>query len=65
VGRVLIAANALDVTINGIAIDGELEMEPDAGVTASLTLRNTLIAGSDHGCTIRPELPAFARRRTP
>lgn len=45
VGRVLIAANAVEVTINGIAIDGELEMEPDDGMTASLILRNTVIAG--------------------
>jgi pectin methylesterase-like acyl-CoA thioesterase len=43
IGQVLIAASALRVTLDGIAIEGNLEMESVAGATASVTLRNSRV----------------------
>ena len=44
-GRVVVAASAMNVTLDGIAIDGPLEMESIVGATASVTLRNCRIEG--------------------
>jgi hypothetical protein len=64
VGRVVVAASAVDVIIDGVVIDGELEMEPVAGATASVTLRNSIIVSQGASCEKRPKLPATAQRRT-
>ena len=63
VGRIVVAASAVDVIIDGIAIDGELEMEPADGATASVTLRNATVVGHGEVCAKRPELPAATQRR--
>ena len=43
IGRVVVAAAAMSVALDGIAIEGPLEMEPLLGATASITLRNCRI----------------------
>lgn len=45
IGRVAVAASAINVTLDGIAIEGHLELDCIAGATASLTLRNSRIEG--------------------
>jgi hypothetical protein len=45
IGRVVIAASAINVTLDGIAIEGHLDLECIVGATASLTLRNSRIEG--------------------
>lgn len=46
VGRVTVAATAGDVIIDGVSIEGELEMESVTGATACITLRNSRIEGN-------------------
>ncbi len=43
IGRVVIAASAVQVTLDGIAIEGNLEMDSVAGDTACVTLRNSRV----------------------
>ncbi len=45
VGRVVVAALAGEVMLDGVAIKGSLEMESDGGVTAIVTLCNSRIDG--------------------
>ena len=45
IGRVIVAASAINVTLDGIAIEGHLDLECIVGATASLTLRNSRIEG--------------------
>ncbi len=63
-GRVVVAESAVDVIIDGVAIDGELEMERIGGATASVTLRNSIVIGHGEVCAKRPDLPATTRRRS-
>jgi hypothetical protein len=46
VGKVVVAALAANVVVDGVAIKGKLEMESDAGVTATITFCNSRIDGS-------------------
>ena len=62
IGRVVVAAAALDVIIDGVAIEGELEMETLTGTTACITLRNSRIEGNP-GSGRWPALPAASLRR--
>ena len=45
IGRVVVAPSAINVTLDGIAIEGHLDLECIVGGTASLTLRNSRIEG--------------------
>ena len=45
IGRVVVAPSAINVTLDGIAIEGHLDLECIVGATASLTLRNSRIEG--------------------
>jgi archaellum component FlaF (FlaF/FlaG flagellin family) len=45
IGRVVVAASAINVTLDGIAIEGNLDLDCIVGATASLTLRNSCIEG--------------------
>lgn len=50
IGRVVVAASAVNVALDGVTIEGSLQTESVAGATASITLRNSRIEG-DHTIT--------------
>jgi hypothetical protein len=63
IGRVVIAAAAINVTLDGIAIEGYLEMDSVAGATASITLRNSRVEGQHTTTEIRTRPESVTERR--
>ncbi len=66
VGIVVVAAIAGDVVVDGVAIKGSLEMESDAGVTATIKLCNSRIDGSGKNDAVWADsspLPTVSQQR--
>jgi len=61
IGRVVIAASAINVTLDGIAIEGHLDLDCIVGATASLTLRNSRIEGRHTTTGIQARAAAAAQ----
>jgi len=57
VGHVVVAAAAIELIIDGVAIDGGLTMQSEAGTTAAITLRSSGIQGSGVSCARLAWLP--------
>lgn len=57
VGQVTVAAAAVELVINGVAIEGGLTMPAVDGATASITLRSSGIQGSGMSCARLSWLP--------
>ncbi len=53
VGKVVVAAIAADVVVDGVAIKGSLGMESDAGVTATIKFCNSRIDGGGKASAVR------------
>lgn len=57
VGHVIVAASAVELAIDGVAIEGGLTMQSVAGTTAAITLRSSGIQGSGVSCARLSWLP--------
>lgn len=57
VGHVVVAANAVELIVDGVAIEGGLTMQSAGGATASITLRSSGIQGSGVSCARLSWLP--------
>jgi len=57
VGHVVVAATAVELVVDGVAIDGGLTMQSAGGATASITLRSSGIQGSGVSCARLSWLP--------
>ncbi len=57
VGQVVVAASAVELVIDGVAIEGGLTMQSVAGTTAAITLRSSGIQGSGVSCARLAWLP--------
>lgn len=60
VGHVVVAASAVELVVDGVAIEGGLTMQSVAGTTAAITLRSSGIQGSGVSCARLAWLP-YAR----
>jgi hypothetical protein len=57
VGHVTVAAAAVELVVDGVAIEGGLTMQSAGGATASITLRSSGIQGSGISCARLSWLP--------
>jgi hypothetical protein len=57
VGHVVVAATAVELVVDGVAIEGGLTMQSAGGKTASITLRSSGIQGSGVSCARVSWLP--------
>ena len=57
VGHVVVAPTAVELVVDGVAIEGGLTMQSAGGATASITLRSSGIQGSGVSCTRLSWLP--------
>jgi len=57
VGHVVVAATAVELIVEGVAIEGGLTMQSAGGATASITLRSSGIQGSGVSCARLSWLP--------
>jgi hypothetical protein len=66
IGRVVLAANAGTVVIDGVSVEGSLDMEPGDGSLAAVTLRNSRIeagGGARAICATLPSSQSVSRLR--